>query len=971
MKFLFLLIPVALRADDVASMVRPFVSTYCVSCHSGANAAAQFDLTPYDSLASVVKDHGRWHLVAEKLKSGEMPPKGMKQPPASERQKMTAWVDGVLQAEARRNAGDPGPVLARRLNNAEYNYTIRDLTGVDIRPAREFPVDPANPEGFDNSGESLSMSPALLNKYLQAAREVANHMVLTPDGFDFAPHPTLVETDREKYTIQRIVNFYAAQPTDYADYFEAAWHFKRSPGKTLAQVARERNVSPKYLPLVWNYLEGPKEPVGPGAKLQALWRALPAKPERAHFLQMREWVVRVRRLTAKHYQSPMVRGLSATSQPLMNYKLRQFANNRREFDENALMEEGQPLPVIPEAPKQGTFFAPGNYDIVARQALAKLIKERLADPEPLKVPAGKKPEYSAAFGRFGKVFPDAFYIRERGRFFPDLTQDTGRLLSAGYHNVMGYFRDDLPLRELILDAKQIAELERLWLEFDMIADYTIRTYVQYFFNQSGEIMGNGRESGSFRPSDNEITAEGIIMGLQADYLKKAESDPVNSPLAIEAIRQHFPMVNAAIRAVEKARADSEPLHLRALAAFAEKAYRRPLSGAEAADLTAYYKDLREKSLMSHEDAMRDSITGILMSPEFCYRVDTTKTSSGKHLPLTDYALANRLSYFLWASKPDEELLRVASAGQLSQPQVLRAQARRMLKDERTRRFATEFAGHWLDFRRFEEHNAVDRGRFPQFTDELRQAMFEEPVRFLEDVVRNDRSVLELLYGKHTFVNGPLAKHYGMPEVKDWTRVNDAAIFGRGGILAMSVFLTNNSPGLRTSPVKRGYWVARRVLGEAIPPPPPSVPELPADEAKLDLPLRDKLAQHRANPACAGCHARFDGFGLAFEGYGPAGEKRDVDLGGRPVDPKAEFPGGKQGAGPAGVQAYIRANREKDFVENLCRKLLAYSLGRSLMLSDEITIERMRTRLAASGYRFGPLIETIVTSPQFSNRRRGD
>jgi len=200
---------------------------------------------------------------------------------------------------------------------------------------------------------------------------------------------------------------------------------------------------------------------------------------------------------------------------------------------------------------------------------------------------------------------------------------------------------------------------------------------------------------------------------------------------------------------------------------------------------------------------------------------------------------------------------------------------------------------------------------------------------------------------------------------------------------MSFFLTENSPGLRTSPVKRGYWVVRRVLGETIPPPPPVVPELPHDEAKMDLPLREMLAQHRANPACASCHARFDSLGLAFEGYGPIGERRSNDLAGRPVDTQAVFPGGRafpggeafpngiKGVGFEGVLTYIREHRQKDFVDNLSRKLLAFALGRSLMLSDEPEIEKMRTQLIANNYRFTPLVEIIVTSPQFLNRRRAD
>src|SRR5271155_1758179 len=172
-----------------AQTVQPVLSRYCIGCHSGATPSAQLDLKAYSTVETVVQDYPRWAQVLEKLTAKEMPPKGAAQPPAESRQQVIDWIQAVRLNEARKNAGDPGPVLARRLSNAEYNYTIRDLTGVDIRPTREFPIDPANPAGFDNTGESLTMSPALLNKYLQAAREVADRMVLKPDGFDFAPYP--------------------------------------------------------------------------------------------------------------------------------------------------------------------------------------------------------------------------------------------------------------------------------------------------------------------------------------------------------------------------------------------------------------------------------------------------------------------------------------------------------------------------------------------------------------------------------------------------------------------------------------------------------------------------------------------------------------------------------------------------------------------------------------------------------------
>jgi hypothetical protein len=215
----------------------------------------------------------------------------------------------------------------------------------------------------------------------------------------------------------------------------------------------------------------------------------------------------------------------------------------------------------------------------------------------------------------------------------------------------------------------------------------------------------------------------------------------------------------------------------------------------------------------------------------------------------------------------------------------------------------------------------------------------------------------------------------------WQRIEGASQYGRGGLLPMAVFLTSNSPGLRTSPVKRGYWVVRRLLGERIPPPPPDVPELPSDEAKLgERTLREMLAMHREHKNCAACHVRFDSIGLVFEGFGPIGERRTKDLGGRDVDTRATFPDRREtagdgetaieGAGVEGLREYLRKHRQDEFVDNLCRKLLSYALGRTLIASDEAIVGEMRAKLAANDHRFFSQIETIVTSPQFLNKRSG-
>jgi hypothetical protein len=976
--------------------VKPFVGKYCVSCHSGKNAPAQFDLKSYTNVDMVKEDFGRWALLAQRLQNQEMPPKPMPAPPAPEVQKVVDWVTAVRADEIKRTAGDPGIVLTRRLSNAEYDYTIRDLTGQDMKVAKQFPVDPANQAGFDNSGESLTMSPALLNKYLKAAREVADHAVLQPDGIDFAPYPMKVETDREKYAIQRIVSFYQAQPTDYADYFEAAWRYRyraalKNRHATLVTTATEAKLSPRYLPMVWEILHD-KDAVGPVLKLQKMFLALPAPKKgpltpdetaavRAQCIAMRDFVVKIRTHTAMQFASPIVEGLPGQSEPLHNWKLKEYAEHRRESDPKDLRNDNDPPPVVPAIPK----YPPLHQDAAPRWAA--LSAKARADDTDLIVPHAERARYEASFSRFASVFPDGFYVTERGRYFPDDSTDKGRLLSAGYHNTMGYYRDDLALQQLILDENGKKELDRLWDEFDYIADYTAHTWEQYYFNQSGEVFGKGDESGSPRPVDHALTDTEVIFKMRDVYLAKAAANPNNDPVAAEAIRTHFDGINATLRKLEKERAQSEPKQLDALAAFATRAYRRPLTPAEREDLLAYYHHVRAQNQLSHEDAMRDAIASVLMEPDFLYRLDTSDglvaSASAKPLvrkvstavpsePLSSYALASRLSYFLWASMPDEELLRHAASNDLQKPAVLLAQAQRMMKDPRVRGLATEFTGHWLNFSLFETNNSIDRMRFPQFTNDLRQAMFEEPIRFVEDIIQSNRSALDLLYGNYTFANPVLARHYGIPGVDGstdhWVRVDNAGQYGRGGILPMAVFMTQNSPGLRTSPVKRGNWVVQKVLGIRVPPPPPVVPELPSDESKSDLPVRAMLAKHRSIPFCANCHQRFDSFGLAYEGYGPIGDVRTKDLAGRPVDTAVTYPGGVNGVGFEGLRSFIKDHRQDQFIDNLCRKLLSYSLDRSLQLSDEGLIDAMKASLAANGDRFDAMVETIVLSPQFRNKR---
>ena len=1024
--------------------VRPFLGTYCLECHDRETRKGDLDLSTFDSTQAVAADLPRWESVLDRLRNGDMPPaKFRQQPTAESRRAAIAWIDALRDREAHRRSGDPGPVMPRRLSNAEYDYAIHDLTGVDLRPTRSFPVDPANQAGFDNSAESLAMSPALVKKYLQAAREVAEHLVLQVDGIGFAPHPVVADTDRDKWAVFRIVEFYRRQPTDYAEYFEAAWRHEHRAAlgharSTLADAAREAHLSLPYLERVWTVLHRPGEDVGPLARVQSQWHALPApasgvggsaaisKAVRDGCVALRDFVQRVRQGIVPEVPTLHAPPIHDGAQTLVMWKNRQMAANRRKFDLTALRVAGvsnapasatstatPPTAAKPPTAGGGTNRAKatsrhvqaptpsvvqrGGFalapTLVTRESSATsrmaAARKRGNDPE-LIVPAdpAERARYEAAFARFAEVFPDAFYITERARVYLDAEKEqenAGRLLSAGFHSMTGYFRDDGPLYDLVLDDAGRRALDRLWDEFDMVASVPQRMHTSaVWFERTDSAYLRDPEFDPYRPEDKSIHTPEKLHSLAELYLAKAIRNQV-SDTAAQAIRDHFAIVATNIARVEHLRAATEPAQLAALERFAARAYRRPLRAPERADLRAFYQESRTANGLDHEEALRDCVARVLLSPHFLFRMDLVEAGGGttrarseaqasvRVRPLSDLALASRLSFFLWSSLPDERLQSLAESGTLHQPRALRAEIHRLLQDSRARQFAAEFAGNWLDFRRFEQLNSVDRDRFPAFNNELRGAMFEEPLRFVLDVVQQDRPVTDLLYARDTFVNGPLARHYGLEPVpagtNTWVHVADARPAGRGGLLPMAAFLTANSPGLRTSPVKRGNWVVKRILGERIPPPPAVVPELPKDEKSLGtLTLREALEQHRRRSGCRECHARFDSFGLVFESYGPVGERRAVDLGGRPVDTRAEFPGGSQGEGLDGLLRYIHEHRENDFIDNFCRKLLAYGLGRTLIISDEPLIQTMRTRLKADRNRFSSLIETVVTSPQFLNHR---
>jgi hypothetical protein len=524
-----------------------------------------------------------------------------------------------------------------------------------------------------------------------------------------------------------------------------------------------------------------------------------------------------------------------------------------------------------------------------------------------------------------------------------------------------YYREDHHFARLMLDDAQAARLDRLWDELHYIALDAL-TLVDVF-EQLWQYATQDADPSVFEPM----------------------REPIKQRAA--AFRQHL--------------VDTQPKHLDAVLKFADGAYRRPLTDTEKDELRGLYRKLREQEL-PHDEAIRLTLARVLVAPAFLYKAE--KPGPGAEPgPVNDWELATRLSYFLWSSAPDVELRGLASRGQLRDPDVLAAQARRMLRDPRVRRLATEFACAWLHIYGFDELGEKSERHFPTFTA-LRGPMYEESIRFFTDLFQRDGSVLNILDADYTFLNEALAKHYGIPdslfrssrreealteirnpksEIRNnlslvtsaatnaddgWRRVDGVKKYSRGGILSQATTLAKQSGASRTSPILRGNWVAEVLLGEKLPRPPKDVPRLPEDEATESLTVRQLTEKHSTDPKCYGCHRRMDPYGYALEGFDAIGRHRDRDLGDRPIETHAKTMDGAEFDGLDGLRNYLLTQRRDAFLKQFCRKLLGYSLGRGVQLSDGPLISEMRDQLKKHDYHIGAAIEAIVRSKQFREIR---
>src|SRR5947207_1470976 len=469
-----------------------------------------------------------------------------------------------------------------------------------------------------------------------------------------------------------------------------------------------------------------------------------------------------------------------------------------------------------------------------------------------------------------------------------------------------------------------------------------------------------------------VIPEGIIDRVREDqvrtYFEGVGTITVAGPYKVEG-----PGVTPArdkIFVCRPARGEEEACAEKILSNLAHRAYRRPVAADDMSQLLALYQ--RGAQSVGFESGIRLALQKILASPDFIFRAefDPQGAAPGSAHRVNDIELASRLSFFLWSSIPDDELLAVAESGRLSDASVLQAQVRRMLADERSQALVTNFSGQWLFLRNI-ERISPDTGSFPTFDENLRQALAKETELVVESTLREDRSIVDLLRTDYTFLNQRLAEHYGVKGIygNEFRRValTDPA---RHGLLGQASILTVTSYPNRTAPTIRGKWVLEQLLGIPPPPPPPNVPSLKDDATTKNLTMRQRMELHRSNPTCAACHKMMDPLGFALENFDGLGSWRSSTGTGEPIDSSGVLPDGTAFDGPAGLREVLVTKRDL-FVENFTERLLTYALGRGVEEYDHPVLRKITREAASDNHRWSSIILGIVNSAPFQMRRVSD
>jgi hypothetical protein len=1047
--------PARSASDELGPELRPVLERYCFECHSDEFAEAHVNLQRMSTNPDLGRGFKDWEKVVRVVRDRQMPPDYMPQPGRTTREAIIQAVEDGLDRYVEQHEGDPGPVAMRRLTGAEYVATIRDLTGLDLELASDFVSDAASGEGFTNAGGAQFMQDSTLERYLEAAKRVADHAVIGAGPLRFFEDPG--QTGRELSAITRIQQIYrehgfrtaageGAEPFGLDRYPEAFFVAWQNRGRdelglgdvSLAELARRAGQPDRLCSHVWDVLNLEGAPF-PLSMIIAEWKALPGPSElttdeaRARcegiVEQLRGWQRTLASSAGDEEEAAVLTAGAVEVAPRQELiadiswpegsdttefelsvspasdetaegavvlwrdarlRIRNKDRRRDPFrpirtfltpesadrlgvgvhprggtigDRDFAVLGGTSVPVtlrLPEGALSAQLVVVVELDEPSRES--SIVRCRIADGEVEGETAAEvgdtstllaDPEnprvdrWRAGVAEFARLLPEVSH-REPAPSdrdpIPDPFDNAYNMPERNdFHTSIKYHRDDRFFVEHIATDDTRRRLDEAWA--DLLTAFEYHDLNLRFLSRKFDL---GLDDASIADLDDEAIAR-IPAGPRAFVIGwKTEHN-----------------------AMRRAFADAEPGHVEDVVRLAALAWRRPLSEGEGERLRSYYEQLRAKEELDHDRAIRTMLARILLAPAFLYRAEPTLGEPPGIVPLNDWQLASRLSYFLWSSMPDEPLRRAAAEGRLRDPAELERQARRMLLDPKARRLATEFFGQWLGFYRFDTYQGIDTGEFPEFTDRLQASMYEEAVSFFEHIVREDRPVDDILFADYSFLDRRLAEHYGIPAVSleddAVSRVDQLDRHHRGGLFGMGAVLAATSAPLRTSAVKRGDWVLRRIVGTPVPPPPADAGSIPAEEVLADgLTVRQRLEAHRSDVSCVNCHARIDPLGFALEPFDPLGRWRELYADGKPIDASGTLGDGTTISGPDGLREYLRRERSQ-FHRTIGAKLLGYALGRAELASDRPILGDMVADLEEDG-RFSDLVIRIVRSEQFRYRR---
>jgi len=1008
-------------APRFAEEVAPLLAKYCYSCHGEVDAKGHLNLEQLPDEAAYLADHTLLENLEWVLDEMEMPPGTAPLPTHDERELLSEWVRTQLLTLRESTPDDPGVVVMPRLTRAAYRNVIREVTGHTYPVDELLPPDSAAGEGFTNVGEAQTVSPVDVEKYLAAAESILAHARISPaTGITWFPvqQPAIEEQQvrREELvdawarlmraeTEKRVEGHWERVKAEtgftHAAYLRAAWAYRfRNPDEPerLEDFAhRFPTLDPVFLAGWWRLLWQEEEPNAYLSRIIEEWRQLPGD------LSAADAEVRFERLEAQL--------VTLASLPRFGIAHRR-SPIEKDGDPNLLrreMEEGRRLLELDLTKTTGKEFylaiTPAGdsrqEDFLTLHDAYFTFGDGRREPW-TGVPAGR---VQAPATIVVTIPQDAIAFEVEGRIDLARHPDAALQFTALETAPAGLERDYLPrypiiggaegstahkLREDLLDARR-----RLLLPSSAQTDTPLTNWFVSFHEMDlplfSERLSDGPQADNapYRYQDTDLLAalpqeaealrEAIAVEAQPDHRKRQlllmdhGMDGQNENLAPtkemidalpESARATLQTLNERIAMQEEA--DARKAHS-ILAEFSGALWRRPASEKELTRLLALYHRER-RSGSAFDPAVKTALSAAMLAPHFLYRWQANDDQESITL-LSDHELAERLAFVLWSAPPDEALLELADQKALHQPEILRGQIRRMLDDPRIESMAVEFFGHWLGFAEFEQHDSPDPRLYEAFTPEIRSAMQAEAIHFFTDLLRSDRPLNQIVQADYTWLNEELAAYYGVPGVEGeaFRRVN---IPGgqRGGLFGMGSILTRTSTPLRTSPVIRGTWIVTQFLGEPMPEPPPGIPPISEEETNaIGQTIPEQLAAHRANPTCAGCHNRIDPPGLALEQFDAIGRWRNTDAKGDLIEAEAELQDGTRFRGLNGLRQFATARQEQWF-GTVTRKFVAYALGRPLLPTDHRLIEATVADLLEVDDSPSRLIEAVLISPQFRQRR---